>query len=230
MKGEAEWLSSTVISTIQRYGVPYTDYYLKQEGLPLIHSTPNPVALWVASYEGEGNWSIQGAVVVSHVRYKILDRDSYYLTTWTFNEDSSKIRLVEFLPCPAKAFRVLEERMEKLAKLRKTYWNFNEEKAENEVENITAYDEEKELARVAYRRARRVLNRRYLLRALLLLGIFTPFVLLAPLPFSLTMAVIWGTIAAISIPAFCRYNRIFSQEYYKQLNELRLEMRGRKEP
>lgn len=90
-------------------------------------------------------------------------------------------------------------------------------------------EEDKELSRIAFLRAKRVLNRRYLLRALLLVGIGTPFVLFAPLPFSLCMAVIWGTVAAISIPAFCRYDHIFSEEYHKQLDELKLEMRGRKE-
>lgn len=102
-------------------------------------------------------------------------------------------------------------------------------KTEDFMEDFIADEEDRELARVAFRRAKRVLKRRYLLIALLLLGIGSPFVLLAPLPFSLKMAVIWGTIAAISIPAFCRYDRIFSEEYHKQLDELKLEMRGRKE-
>ena len=100
-------------------------------------------------------------------------------------------------------------------------------KTEDFMENFIAYEEDKELAKVAFRRARRVLKRRYLLITLMLVGIGSPFVLFAPLPFPILMAVIWGTVAAISIPTFCRYDRIFSEEYHKQLDELKLEMRGK---
>lgn len=95
---------------------------------------------------------------------------------------------------------------------------------EDQMEDYIANEEDKELARVAFRKAGRALKRRYQLITLLILGIGSPFVLFAPLPFFIIMAVIWGTIAAISIPAFFKMDRIFLEEYHKQIDKLRLKM------
>jgi len=72
--------------------VPYIDYYLEQEGRPLTNSTSiRPFGDWEAFNEGDGNWRVQGKVVVSYP-----DGDKYCSTTWTFTEDGGVVRLIQF--------------------------------------------------------------------------------------------------------------------------------------
>lgn len=79
---------------IQAYGVPNIDQYyaetLEKEAsqsrgdIGYVTSTGQ----WDAKYEGEGNWTIKGAVMTSYW--------GECLTTWTLNEGTSKIQLIGF--------------------------------------------------------------------------------------------------------------------------------------
>ena len=59
-------------------GVPYIDDYFKET----VGGT------WDASYQGKGEWEIQGPVTTNSW--------GECLTTWTLSEADSKIRLIEF--------------------------------------------------------------------------------------------------------------------------------------
>ena len=63
-----------VISRVQVYGVPT----IKIDGKP-----PSPVGQWAATYEGDGKWRVQGAVVW---------KDDYHSTTWIHTHE--KIELI----------------------------------------------------------------------------------------------------------------------------------------
>ena len=86
--------SQQAIAIIQVAGIPYIDDYYKEtiegEGsqAPVTISPATPVGQWVANYEGEGNWRIQGPVATSTW--------DNCLTTWTLREADSKIRLIGF--------------------------------------------------------------------------------------------------------------------------------------
>lgn len=86
--------SQQAIAIIQVAGIPYIDDYYKEtiegEGSqsPVTISPATPVGQWVANYEGEGNWRIQGPVATSTW--------GNCLTTWTLREEDSKISLIGF--------------------------------------------------------------------------------------------------------------------------------------
>ena len=86
--------SQQAIAIIQVAGIPYIDDYYREttggEGseASVTISPATPVGQWTASYEGEGNWRIQGPVSTSDW--------GNCLTTWTLREEDSKIRLIGF--------------------------------------------------------------------------------------------------------------------------------------
>lgn len=75
-------------------GVPYIDDYFKEtvgeeEASAYGKIGPaTPGGTWDASYQGKGEWEIQGPVTTNSW--------GECLTTWTLSEADSKIRLIEF--------------------------------------------------------------------------------------------------------------------------------------
>ncbi|NQT31617.1 MAG: hypothetical protein HQ588_04710 [Deltaproteobacteria bacterium] len=86
-----------VISVIKVYGVPYINSYLPEDEQLGTYGHMNPVGDWAAAYEGDGQWRIQGAVVV---KYK--GEDLYGSTTWTYTEGTNKISLI-WISCEPEA-------------------------------------------------------------------------------------------------------------------------------
>jgi len=86
--------SSQAIALIQIAGVPYIDdYYEEVVGHEEAEATGTigyvtPTAGWVANYQGEGNWIIQGPVKTN--------KWGDCLTTWTLSEADSEIKLIGF--------------------------------------------------------------------------------------------------------------------------------------
>jgi len=82
------------IAIIQIAGVPYIDDYFKEtvgEEEAKTYGKIGPatsVAGWAASYQGNGEWRIQGPVTT--------DKWGECLTTWTLSEADSKIHLIGF--------------------------------------------------------------------------------------------------------------------------------------
>jgi hypothetical protein len=86
--------SQQAIAIVQIAGIPYIDDYYQEavEGqgseTPVKISPATPVGQWVADYDGNGSWRIQGTVTTSAW--------GSCLTTWTLREEDSKIRLIGF--------------------------------------------------------------------------------------------------------------------------------------
>ncbi|MDD4985086.1 MAG: hypothetical protein PHQ43_04755 [Dehalococcoidales bacterium] len=82
------------IAIIQIAGIPYIDDYYQEavEGqgaeTPTKISPARPVGQWVADYDGNGNWRIQGTVTTNAW--------GSCLTTWTLREEDSRIKLIGF--------------------------------------------------------------------------------------------------------------------------------------
>jgi hypothetical protein len=75
-------------------GVPYIDDYLVEalgeeeaQAYGKI-GTATPTGEWDATYQGEGEWKIQGSVITKNW--------GECLTTWTITEADSKVRLIGF--------------------------------------------------------------------------------------------------------------------------------------
>ena len=86
--------STLAIAIIQIAGVPYIDdYYKETVGEEEAQASRDigpvtPTGQWVANYQGEGNWEIQGPVITKNW--------GDCLTTWTLSEADSKIQLIGF--------------------------------------------------------------------------------------------------------------------------------------
>jgi hypothetical protein len=82
------------IAIIVVAGVPYIDdYFVESVGEEEAAAygeigTVTAMGTWDASYEGKGEWEIQGTVTS--------DKWGECLTTWTLSESDSKIRLIGF--------------------------------------------------------------------------------------------------------------------------------------
>ncbi len=70
---------------------PYLDSYLHQEGRPVTNSTVTPTGDWVATYQGDNSWIVQGNVMVGYPAGNKL-----CTTTWTFKHAIGEIRLIDF--------------------------------------------------------------------------------------------------------------------------------------
>lgn len=103
-------------------------------------------------------------------------------------------------------------------------------KTEEFMEEFVADEEDKELARVAFRRAEAAVNRRMRNIAIFFLVIGVPLVLFFDLSFYLRVAAIaFGVIFTIVfIFLFRNLDSIFLHEYNKQLLVLKLQIRGEK--
>ena len=82
------------IALIQIAGVPYIDdYYKETVGEEEAQASGDigrvtPTGQWVANYQGDGNWEIQGPVITKNW--------GDCLTVWTLSEADSKIQLIGF--------------------------------------------------------------------------------------------------------------------------------------
>jgi hypothetical protein len=82
-----------VIVFILNYGVRYLDnYYVEKVGEETYQETGGlgggaGTGKWAATYEGEGVWTVTGAVATS--------KQGTCSTVWTFNEDNGDIELIE---------------------------------------------------------------------------------------------------------------------------------------
>jgi hypothetical protein len=86
--------SEQVISVIKVYGIPNTNYYSEPVGPKYIYDDVNPAGQWSAAYEGNGQWRIQGEVIVTYVLSATIQRkDVHCSTTWTYNEVANTITL-----------------------------------------------------------------------------------------------------------------------------------------
>jgi len=93
--GQGSRMSSQQVTyMIVNYAVPYIDHYYKESvGVEAYQASGGigdvtPFGQWVPNYVGNGIWRVQGAVATKGF--------GNCLTTWTFDETTSDIRLIGF--------------------------------------------------------------------------------------------------------------------------------------
>lgn len=86
--------SQQAIAIIQIVGVPYIDnYYTEAIGEEEAQASGDigpvtPVGEWVANYQGDGRWIVQGPVTTNSW--------GDCLTTWTLRESDTEVQLIGF--------------------------------------------------------------------------------------------------------------------------------------
>jgi len=96
------------------------------------------------------------------------------------------------------------------------------------IEDFIADEEDKELARVAFHRAEKVLRKRMILVFIPLLVVGFPALFLSGLAFFEAIAItVFGAYFIICVVMLFKWHDVHHKEYNNQLDELKLQMRNR---